>query len=181
MTERTDAGKLIDMFMRVCDSMKKCKGCPLATDGRCELAANLILKEMLNESDRNTVGGLIDILMRMCDAMECADCPLSRPDGGRCELFSMFVMNGEQQMSNTNNRDAMAFDNFKAIMRFGFEEGMIASDTPVSDLDMAIAFAFHRLADKKGHASTISLYEIMEEISTFTDNGIYERNNGWFF
>lgn len=46
MTERES--QLMDMLRRMCEAMR-CEDCPLLTDGSCELAAKLMLKEALNE------------------------------------------------------------------------------------------------------------------------------------
>lgn len=70
------------------------------------------------------------------------------------------------------------FAEFKRYIANCILSGMLRVSKPLSDLDMATTFAVG-LMYREGYRY-VDPSEIYEKILTFTDEGIFDRNDGWY-
>ena len=79
----------------------------------------------------------------------------------------------------------MTFEEFKERIGFAIITGQIQLEpegTVLSELDMAVQYAIGKIGERKGvFPCTVTCEEIYDEILTFSDESIFEKNKGWFY
>jgi len=80
-----------------------------------------------------------------------------------------------------DNGEIMTFADFKAVTKANLDSGALKVSKPMSDLDMAVQFAIGLIGDECGYPFNVTDDEICTRILTFADDGIFERDSGWFY
>ena len=77
--------------------------------------------------------------------------------------------------------NGFTFSEFKERTKWGLDHGTLSVSKPLSDLDMAIQYAIGQIGDERGYPCDVTPGEIEQRIRTFADEGIFERDAGWFW